>query len=416
MPPIRVGIVGAGRIVPAHLRGYAALRAAGFDDVRITAICSRDPARAQSFVRGGGLSAAAEPVDGPASDPLFAPPIAVADFQDDVEAGVFTDLRDMLDAGLVDAVDITTEVALHHAQALMCLEAGVHAMVQKPFAISVRAARRMVEAARQRGLALVVCENARFNRPVRIAKWLIDRGDLGTPQMASSTALGTIWSPDRFVGNSAWRHRRLLGAAGASLDIGPHIFHRLRMLCGEVDAVAAFARVFEPTRYLRDADGNVVDTVSCDADDAFMAVASFASGAIAQLSFAFAGHGEPLSMVGPVFYGSRGSIKGEALHLDGEAPTTLDAYFARHGAADAEKLFPLGLSDAFALLLRDWLTAIRDGHTPETGGEEGLRDLAASFAIVEASAAGRAVTLDEVLSGAVDAYQRELDEHYGLLP
>ena len=43
MPPIRVGIVGAGRIVPAHLRGYAALRAAGFDDVRITAICSRDP-------------------------------------------------------------------------------------------------------------------------------------------------------------------------------------------------------------------------------------------------------------------------------------------------------------------------------------------------------------------------------------
>ena len=216
-------------------------------------------------------------------------------------------------------------------------------MVQKPFAISVRAARRMVEAARQRGLALVVCENARFNRPVRIAKWLIDRGDLGTPQMASSTALGTMWSPDKFVGNSAWRHRKLLGAGGASLDIGPHIFHRLRMLCGEVDSVAAFARVFEPTRYLRDASGAVVDTVTCDADDAFMAIASFESGAIAQLSFAFAGHGEPLSTVGPVLYGSRGAIKGETLMLDGEAPTTLDAYFARHGAADAETLFPLGL-------------------------------------------------------------------------
>jgi hypothetical protein len=29
--------------------------------------------------------------------------------------------------------------------------------------------------------------------------------------------------------------------------------------------------------------------------------------------------------------------------------------------------------------------------------------------------AGRAVTLDEVLSGAVDAYQRPIDQHYGLL-
>jgi predicted dehydrogenase len=415
MPPIRVGIIGAGRIVPAHLRGYAALRAAGFDDVRITAICSRDPARAARFVNGGGPSAAAE-VDGPSSDPLFAPSIAVSDFQDDVEARGFTDVRAMLDAGVVDAVDITTEVSLHHTQALACLEAGVHALVQKPFAISVRAARQMVDVARQRGLALAVCENARFGRPGRIAKWLIERGDLGTPQMATAVALGTMWSPDSFVGNSAWRHQKLIGAGGASLDIGPHIFHRLRMLCGEVQSVAAFARVFEPTRYLRDADGTVLDTVACDADDAFMALASFESGAIAQLSFAFAGHGEPLTSLSPILYGSRGCIKGEALLLDGEAPTTLNEYFAQHAAADAERLFPLGLSDQFSLLLRDWLRSIRDGQPAETGGEEGLRDLAASFAIVEASQAGRSVTLDEVLSGAVDGYQRELDEHYGLLP
>ena len=43
-----------------------------------------------------------------------------------------------------------------------------------------------------------------------------------------------------------------------------------------------------------------------------------------------------------------------------------------------------------------------------------MRDLAASFAIVESSLAGRAVTLTEVLSGEVDAYQRDLDAFYGL--
>ena len=72
------------------------------------------------------------------------------------------------------------------------------------------------------------------------------------------------------------------------------------------------------------------------------------------------------------------------------------------------------MSDPFGLLIGDWLGSIRAGRQAETNGEEGLRDLAASFAIVEASEAGRAVTLDKVLDGTVDGYQRELDEHYGL--
>jgi predicted dehydrogenase len=408
MPPLRVGLIGASRIVPAHLRGYAALRAAGFDDFRITAICSRDPARARSLV-------AAPSNDGPAVDQTFAPTIPISDFQDDAEVRIFTDVREMLDAGVVDAVDITTEVGLHHTQALACLEAGVHALVEKPLAITVRAARQMRDAADQRGLSLAVCENARFNRTVRIAKWLVDRGDLGTPQMASWVQLGTPkWSPNRWVGNSSWRHVKMIGAGGASLDVGPHLFHRLRMLCGEVESVAAFARVFEPTRYLEDDDGRVLDTVACDADDAFMALATFETGAIGQLSFSFAGHGEMLPPVGPVLYGTKGGIQGETVRLDGQQPTTLDEHFAQHGAADAERLFPRGMSDAFGLLIGDWLRSIREQRPAETSGTEGLHDLAASFAIVEASAAGRAVRLSEVIDGTVDGYQRELDEHYGL--
>ena len=145
-----------------------------------------------------------------------------------------------------------------------------------------------------------------------------------------------------------------------------------------------------------------------------MALATFASGAIGQLSFAFAGHGAPSIPAGPIVWGSRGSLHGEQLFLDGQEPTTLDDHFARHGEADAERLFPHGLTDPFGLLIGDWLAAIRAGRPAETSGDEGLRDLAASFAIVESSLAGRAVTLSEVLSGAVDAYQRDLDEFYGL--
>jgi hypothetical protein len=73
------------------------------------------------------------------------------------------------------------------------------------------------------------------------------------------------------------------------------------------------------------------------------------------------------------------------------------------------------MSDPFGLLIGDWIGSIRENRLAETNGTEGLHDLAASFAIMEASEAGRSVRLSEVLDGTVDGYQRELDEHYGLL-
>src|SRR4051812_47175949 len=116
MAPLRIGLIGAGRIVPAHLRGYAALRAAGRDDFRITAICSRDPARARLLASAEGTSRASAAA-WQFGDPLADQAITVSDVQDDVQPRIFTDVQAMLDAGLVDAVDITTEVGVHHTQA-----------------------------------------------------------------------------------------------------------------------------------------------------------------------------------------------------------------------------------------------------------------------------------------------------------
>jgi predicted dehydrogenase len=414
--PLRIGLVGAGRILPAHLRGYAELRAHGFDDFRITAICSRDRDRALTYRKRGEGPPPAPPTSSQPSDGFGAPHRYVSDFQDDVLPEIYGDVRAMLDAGAVDAVDIVTEVNIHHTQALACFEAGVHAVVEKPLAISMRAGRRMVDEARRRGLVLAVCENAHFNTLMRHASWLLERGDLGTPQMACWWSIGTNdWSPDRFVGNSPWRHQKLIGGGGASIDVGPHIFHRLRMLCGEVEQVSAFARVIEPERVLIGEDGKPRARVSCDTDDAFMAVATFASGAIGQLSFTFAGHGGPTAGPMPLLYGSRGCLRGDTLFLDGAEPEPLATYFERRATdAERERLFPRSLADAFGLLLGDVVAAIREGREAEASGEEGLRDLAASLAVVESSLARRAVTLREVLDGTVDAYQRELDKHYGL--
>jgi hypothetical protein len=55
------------------------------------------------------------------------------------------------------------------------------------------------------------------------------------------------------------------------------------------------------------------------------------------------------------------------------------------------------------------------GKTPEVTGEEGRADLALNYAPFEAGRLGRPVTLDDLVSGRADAYQREVDEQLGLL-
>ena len=54
------------------------------------------------------------------------------------------------------------------------------------------------------------------------------------------------------------------------------------------------------------------------------------------------------------------------------------------------------------------------GAQPEVTAEEGLADLALTYAPFESHRLGRAVSLAEVANGDVDAYQREIDVQLGL--
>ncbi len=150
---IRIGIVGAGRILNAHLQGYLKLRQAGIDNFRIVALCARKHEDALMFHKRGHGPSPRPPVLDPATgDPLAAPHTYISDINDDVEVALYTDYRDMIASGKIDAVNDTTTLAMHHQIGLDALNAGLHLLSQKPLAISVRAAKRMLELARAKGL------------------------------------------------------------------------------------------------------------------------------------------------------------------------------------------------------------------------------------------------------------------------
>jgi predicted dehydrogenase len=413
---IRIGIVGCGRILAAHLRGYRLLREAGVDDFRITALCPRKEPDGRMYLQRGEGPPQRPAVSNIPGDPLAIGDEYLSDFQNDVEVQVYTDFRQMIAEGPIDAVNDFTIHSLHHQVAAAAFAHGKHLLSQKPLAVSMEAGRRMCDEADARGLVFGVFENFRFAPGTRHLRWLFESGPGGRLQMILLGYVGTWWAPNLIVAETPWRHR-LVEAGGISLDLGVHFFDQIRHVAGEVKSVSGRATVLERQRVTRDAQGRVTDEIFCDADDTFAAHIATQSGVLGNLAASWGGHGEATTIgQGVVYYGSGGRVTGDEVTLDGGTHASLaDLYRGQADPSLQAAQFPLGLEDSFALSQHDWLEAIRHQRQPETSGREGLRDLAAAFAILESSRAGRAVELDEVLSGALREYQRPIDEHFGLL-
>ncbi len=414
---IRIGIVGCGRILNAHLQGLLKLKAAGVEDFRVTALVARKEEDAFMFRRRGeGPTPRPAVLDPSTGDPLAAPHTYVSDLHTDVDVATYTDYREMIGSGQVDAVLDTSPLHLHHQVADSAFQAGLHVHTQKPLAISVRAAQQMVQAAQNQGCVLGTFENVRQGKFARAAAWAVQTGRLGSPQMTVAGSLGGLWSPTKVVAETPWRHEKLLGGGGGTIDIGVHQFHLLRYVFGEVAWVSAITPMLEPQRYMPD-DTDRQHPIDVSVDDTHLATMGFDSGALGQLLWSWGLHGPPVEVSGaPAFYGTEGAIYGGELHAPSGTKEDLVALFERELAdEERETMFPLGLTDPFAIQAWDFLNAIATQTEMETSGTEGLHDLACAFAMIESSELKRHVTLPEVLAHEADVYQHEIDEHYGLL-
>lgn len=77
---IRIGIVGCGRILAAHLQGYRLLREAGVTGFEISALCARQPEDALAYVRRGEGPVPRRAVSRLPGDPLAVEDEYLSDF------------------------------------------------------------------------------------------------------------------------------------------------------------------------------------------------------------------------------------------------------------------------------------------------------------------------------------------------
>jgi predicted dehydrogenase len=390
MTPLRLALIGCGGMAHYHVRSYAELAAKAPGRFEIVAACDIDTERA------GALAA------------------QVAQFQDGRAPAVFDDYRPMLDEVQPDAADLVLPHFRHHSIARDCLEAGAHVLVEKPLALTMRAGRLMLDAAHRSGKLLAVAEQERRSVASRTLHWAIHRARLiGEPRMIF--AQNVRYSLGVTVG-TPWRHDKLVAGGGWVLDGEVHAMDLLRYLFGDVDEVYARLGSHEPTRYFD--HQHLRDPVPSNVEDAATAILTFACGVVATFSWTSAAPGRGFSH--RRYFGSEGSLDTDALvRKDGrETPfAELREQFLRSLAVDErERLFPAGITDAITIELYDFLEAVRTGRRPEIDGKEGLRDMAVCEALYESDAVRQAVKVADVLDGSVDAYQRLIDAHWGLLP
>jgi UDP-N-acetyl-2-amino-2-deoxyglucuronate dehydrogenase len=118
----------------------------------------------------------------------------------------YTTPETMLATVNADVVCICTPNYLHEPHTIMALEAGMHAVVEKPMAISTASCDRMIAAAEKTGKTIFAVKQNRYNPPVQAVKQLIDGNELGHVYMIQ---VNCFWNRgDAYYKESDWRGKK----------------------------------------------------------------------------------------------------------------------------------------------------------------------------------------------------------------
>jgi predicted dehydrogenase len=322
------------------------------------------------------------------------------------------------------AADVVTQPSSHPEVVIPLLDAGIHVQVEKPLAVTVAAGRAIAAAAARSGAVLAVAENYRRDPMNRLLQHGVASGAIGTPHFLSQIYA----SPGQRVVVSPWRHAWAQG--GLALDVGVHYADMLEFLLGPVETVTALAQQVCAAREWGEPAGEPAgepQPVPVECDDLYAALLTFAGAAhgVWIMNFAGAGEGQWQRTV----HGSLGTVSGPADRsgrrvrlqrgnevLEGEALVAALPGFRLSGVE--ARLFgerPGTCPMEFAAMDRkliavetaDFLAAVRERRAAEVSGEVGLRSVALVMALLEAAHSGRPVRVEDVLSGAVRAFQEQ---------
>ena len=206
-------------------------------------------------------------------------------------AQVVDDLDALLALGL-DGLAIATPSALHAAQSIRALEAGVAVFCQKPLGRTAAEARAAVDAARAADRLLAVDLSYRFTAGMRRIRELTSAGALGRI-FAADLVFHNAYGPDK-----PWFYDPALAGGGCVMDLGVHLVD-LALWALDFPAVAGVSSHLS-------AGGEPLRDAAAQAEDHAVATLTLATGAVVRLACSWRLHAGRDAIIAAEFYGTAG--------------------------------------------------------------------------------------------------------------
>ena len=318
---IKVGLIGAGGIASAHIKGYQQHA----DRIGVTAIA--DAVEDTAKKRGEELGAAA-----------------------------YTDYRDMLANEELDAVDICLPHHLHRDAIIAAAEAGKHILCEKPLCLSAEEAADVRKAVTESGVTLMCAHNQLFMPAVAKARELLQAGTIGTVYEVRTT---DSFYNDFDPSSMGWRASSKTSGGGELIDTGYHPTYLMLHLAGglPVEATAMLS-----THRLKFMEG----------EDSAQVLIRFDNGVVGQLVTSWAYQ--------PAAGTERFSAVGELGSLTSDG-TTL-SYSLRSGETETFEFEPV---DTFVAEIGHFADSLSGKTRPLHTEEEGIAVLGILLAAYEGS-------------------------------
>jgi predicted dehydrogenase len=354
---IRFGIVGTGGIANAHATGLAVLA----EDAEMVACADVVPGKAAEFAQKWGI------------------------------AHHYDSAKDLLDAGGIDVVVVSTPHPQHAEPLILAAERGIHGIVEKPLTASLADAERVLEAVEQHGTLLSSMSQRRWFPAAQRIRKAIDSGQLGD-KIVMGESYCEMWRDEAYYKRGAWRGRWDTEGGGVLMNQSPHNIDFLLWYAGPaVEMFGYWANVNHPYVEIEDNAAAVIrfksgglgilkGTVSMNPPRRIHGVTLVGeAGATVSLDCWEIPPEQRKISSGPSDVGTN-----DIWTIPGEQGVTLEEA-AEHGSGE--------LPNYHAYQLRDVIGAIREKRPPAVTGLDGYRVVAIIQGVYESTRTGQPVKM-----------------------
>jgi UDP-N-acetyl-2-amino-2-deoxyglucuronate dehydrogenase len=251
--PMRFALIGCGRIVKKHIDALMQI-----SEAKLVALCDRDEN-------------------------------AVKPWGEKLKIPYYLDYNEMFAKEQIDVVNILTDSGTHAAIVTDIAKYRKHIIVEKPMALKLSDADRMIEACSQHGVRLFVVKQNRYNKAIQKTRQALDTGRFG------KLTLGTVrvrWTrTQEYYDQAAWRGT-WWGDGGVLTNQASHHIDLLEWFFGEVESVMCMTKT---------------QLVNIETEDTAVAILHFANGALGAIEATTAIRPKDLEASISIF-GEKGSV------------------------------------------------------------------------------------------------------------